>query len=513
MTTKAIRKALIVARQHRASGGATNPPLLGDPAVEAVEDEQGHQTRKWLPSVSTGPSPLQNALARNLNLPTAPDKPNIVKQEMVAPVFRSLSHDILADPNTLGGMKQGNPQQWVNALTKAGAKKEELEWLKLHEGHPNTKLTRDYMLARAKQHLPQLSEKLMGERGKETVQTGGDEDDYNPYESMRHNQGEWETDEPDEGWITERAEESLRDHLPELVSDPDKVSEHLPEVLDEYADHWLHSIDPDQMPEHRVAGFMHEAVARGWALPEKAKAVIDEKLKRGNISNHTWRSFVDDTVKGVADKFGETSDEDEHPELPFGLEPKPSGQSTTEDYLEPFNDAVKRLHGYEDPAATYRAHLTNVPVQSQPPRADKVHGDTPEIMANVEDKLQEKLLSDYEDQEREYYKQDDEAPRTRTHTIEDDYGNEKEYKIHDQGYGGEYYITDPRGRHIGTTNSEDEAEERIMSHAIDNYDWGDPNRGVSYEEREVPTDNMTVPDTTGSPRFKSYSLPGIENYR
>ena len=519
MSSKDIRKALIIARglasrpRKQIGGGLSSPPLLGAPATEFVSNEQGHQNRGWIPGEIHGD-----------NLPAVVNgqPSSVVKQEKVSPIYRSLTHDALADPNSLGGMKAGNPQQWANALTKAGAKKEELDWLGVNEGNPGTKVSRDDMLARAKARLPNMYEKLMGDKIKEKVLLSGDPDEEDdPYENVSVYKGGWEHEEPDRDSIWERAKEHLDEELPGLLEDPhsDAVKEHLPDALEKFAGQWLTAnpdgnrrdsiIDPNTMDRSRVYDFMRTAVENGWAHPGHAEAVLKSQ-RNGNIDHGDWNKFVDNTMEGFANKFGET-DEDTHPKL-FPMEDKPEA-STSEDFMQPLSNAVTRLHGFNlTQALPMTGGLRYVPGSAIKHRGYPGYQELPDAHKTLEDHMEDKLQDKYFDQEMDWAREDPDTPRLASWTVNGDGPDAPDYDIRDESGYGNGYIISHNGRHIGETDSEDEAQSLVLSHALDNYSIG-RDGGPQYEERDIPQDNMTVPLAQGSPRFEDKALPGITNYR
>ena len=535
MSSKAISTAISVARRvHKADGGSvSNPPLLGEPSAEMVEETQGHPTRKWLPA-----APFQQTFEQGI-VPVSGDPENtkITKFEKVAPVYRSLTHDLLANPQALGGMKHGMPQQWVNALTKAGAKKEEMDWLGIGEGHPNTKIAREEMLARAKSRMPKLSEKFMGERGTEKVLVSGDEDEDEDNEEspdLRLDWDNWETDDPDESYLSDRAEERMNDDIDDKVANPSDVEEHLDDVMDKYADKWLKAgagaspykdekfhagLEPNGLRPHHVAGFIKDALDNDWAKPEKAEPVISG-LMRGKIDHDDWNGFIKDTLEGVKEKFGADRGEDNMTlPLPFGheinIQKGHSSGDDTESYLEPFNDAVKRLHGYSDPALAYRGHLTDSDSDTVPDGAVISHRGAPakpDLMDDLSEHVKDKLREQYEQEERDWYYQDDESPQSANVTVRD-HNTDNEHGPYSVNHGyGEWSVHAPNGNHLGTTHRQDEAENMILSHAQDYGDWASDS-GPKYETRQIPQDNLTVPVAESGPVHRRHGLPFLTNYR
>lgn len=497
MTNKDIRRALMVARRvGRAEGGRL--PLLGEPVHEEVmgnEDGQPAQ-RRWVPQ-EYAPGALQ----------LRPDDPQtVLKREQVAPVYRSLSHDLLSDPTALGGMKQGNPQQWVNALTKAGAKKEEMDWLGVGEGEPNVKQPRDVVLARAKSRLPDISEKVLGDAQKEQVLISGDEEGESP--DLHARWGDSEVHEPDSSWLYDRARESHGQQVDENIDEPSWAQPYLGKALDTFAEDWLNigGKEPRRLNADRALSFAHEAADNGWVHPAEVAPIIAAHAM-GRIDGHEWNDFIDNMKEGFAERFGEKDLRPSPPTLPGIEDPPTAPRNGTSDYADQLTNAVRRLHGFR---TTEERGLTSSPEDvSAASLASDYREAAPDFFDHLSDHIRddEEAIGDHQQQEERWYYEDPESPRTHTVTVEGADG-EPDYQVH-ESYG-EYTVHAPNGTRLGTTSRQHEAENLILEHALDHY--GSDN-GPRYETREIPQGNITVPQAEGRARFESYKLPGLSNYR
>ena len=227
-------------------------PLLGAPVEEHVEDEGVLGNRRtFRPAVPTDP-----------NLPATIGH-NQPPARMAPPVYEPLSHKILSDPQSLGGMKQGTPQQWLNKLKGAGIKNEEAEYGLGLVRAQNNKVSREEMLGHIRSSVPKIADKALGASQKEQVLIAGDEDaeDAEPPD-MEARWGNWEQDEPDWSYIENRAKESAEQDLDEKYEDPEFVEKHIPEALESFGKDWLHEKIPAN--RERLRAFAQEAVEHGW---------------------------------------------------------------------------------------------------------------------------------------------------------------------------------------------------------------------------------------------------------
>lgn len=503
----AKRAVLIAKRIHKQEGGSLGyPSLMGEPVEEhTTEMDNGTKMRAFKP-IAAGPP-------RNPALPVLSNQP---PPRMVKPVMESLTHKLIADPAALQGMKAAVPQKWRNALAGAGVKKEELDLFGIG-GNGNHKLTRDDIAHMASSKMPKIRPRLLGDTGTYQELISGDPDAEPPQPpDINTRWGDWEQDEPDSYHMDERARENGNQQIEEEYEDPEFSGPYMEEALHDFKKHWLHDTPPPN--DDRARQFAMEAIENGWVSPNDAAPLARQR----HISDDDWQHFTNKVTKGVHAKFGEHEEDSSHLQdaLPGMMQhAPPMGLKTqTSEWLKPFGDAVRRLHGFNtDQYSNFHNTDEDVGTAANLPRNYSGHHAAPDINEHVKEHIAEDsdFQQKHRDQAEEDYRNDDEAPSTTTVTAEGADGD-PDYTVH-QAYG-EYSVRDPHGRHIGDYSRWNRADDAIMEHARENYP-GEPEEGgyeqPVYETRHIPRDNINLPDVEGGRRYASaeWNLPGLESRR
>jgi hypothetical protein len=451
--------ALMIARAmggRIAKAGGGELPLVG-PTPDMATDLPSLRSQVPLETMYQGEDQQPSRSWGNIATPPA-NQENVLKTEAVAPVYTSRVHELLTNPSALNRMKMGRPQQWVKYLQKGGAKPDEINMYGIGEGDPNTKISRDEVHARIDGKIPQLREKLLGQGG-----TGGGD--------LELNHSDWETDEPDDDWLYENAKDRRREDIRLNRRDPDFMAPYVEDAANNFSRTWLTSFNkdtfknPNEHDPEKLDAFVKTAL-KGDLLSKDTAEQLHNAAQNKQITREQWHNAVDEMNNNLVSKF-ERGDKGE-----------------VGDHTHHYEKAVQALHGSTD----LRLDFSNLLEE-----------------AALDD---DSALDKHVDQEREWYYQDSDSPKSKSISVSNPKGRDLNYDIRStSGYGGDIYVWDHRGNPIGNVDSEDEAEELIRSHAAKQLGLS----GTDNGQKNI--DKPNVHDVGVYGEGSKYSLPGVTDYR
>lgn len=389
------------------------------------------------------------------------------QQDGTRPVFYSKSAEMLNDPASMNQMKLATPYKWNKELRRYGVKNEELGRMGLDLAS-NEKMSRDQLLNLARSATPNISEKILGRDSGKNVADNID---------LIH--GEYETIPPDSSYLQENANDALNQDLKHEIHDPNwwPHDEHMNGAIESYLDDEVPAIK-DTEP-HRLQKFLDRSVKNGWIYPDEAEKLSDNANK-GFADEKDWQKILSYVQSGVSDGFNDkrTLEGLDHPSLFEAPDDKPK-KIKTHDYLKELEGAVHDVAGKATP-----------------------------VMEYLKDYLSDRLQDHYYREAEENYYDDTDRPQQKTITASHNDGDHSEdYEIHSTYEG--YDVYDSRGRRVGETGSEDEAEALIRNHFAKKID-PDHDR-----DADAPREGgrRQAPLTVDDPLHAQYALPGLKDYR
>lgn len=382
----------------------------------------------------------------------------------VQPVFYNKSVEMLRDPDSMNQMKLATPYKWNKEFQRYGVKKDELDRYGFDLGSKD-KMPRDQLLKLASSVMPRVSEKILG---------------FNDVSNLANDvvteHGEYETIEPDDDSLTEDAGYMLHQDLKSEIKDPSwwAHDKHMNDAVELYLENNVPAID--SVEPHRLKKFLDHSVNQGWLYPGEAEKFSDN-VSNGFASSKDWEKLLSQVHKSVTDNFGDkrTLENANQPSL-FDEKSRPRFPETY-DYLKPLEKAVK-----------------------------DVSGGAPPVMDHLHDYLRDALQDDYYEIARDSYYENPDSPKKKTVTaIHGD--NEKYYEINST-YDG-YEVFDDRGRRIGETGDEDEAESLIRNHFAKQINPDHDENAPPQESGE----SRRAPAASEGSVHEAYKLPGLKDYR
>jgi len=453
---KDARKALMIARAmggRIAKAGGGELPLVGPTPAMA---QQNLQLRSQVPleTVYQGEDQERTRSWGNIATPP-PNQENLLNYDSVAPVYTSRVQELLTNPSALNRMKMGRPQQWVKYLQKGGAKPEEISMYGIGEGDPNTKISRGDVYSRIDGKIPQLREKLLG--------GGGNKSD------LEVNYSDWETEEPDDQWLYDNAVSVRQNEVDDNRHNTDFMAPYAEDAVYNFSKKHLYTTNPNNVQPEQIEGFLHHALEGELISKDTAKDLLNA-AKNKEITSDKWHGAIDEMNDSQVAKIEREREKGSR------------SNGDMADHTKHYEEAVHALHGAAN--AQIIKHFKDEAMDDR-------------------DAL-EKLTQ----QEREYYYEDRDSPKTRAASVTNPNGRDLDYEIRDSGgHGGGIYVTDHRANPIGNVDSHDEAEELIRSHAAKNLGLS----GTEVGQKNI--DKPNVHDVGIYGEGSQYSLPGVTDYR
>ena len=380
------------------------------------------------------------------------------------PVFYNKSMEMLRDPNSMNQMKSATPYKWNKELQRYGVKNDELDRYGFDLGSKN-KVSRDQVLNLASSVAPRVSEKILG---------FGSEDNIANNVDLGHSR--YETIEPDSSSLSEDANSLLHEDLRHEIKDPNwwPHDQHMNDTVESYLENNVPALD--DIEPHRLQKFLDHSVKNGWMYPEEAERLSDN-VSKGFAGQKDLNKLLSRVQESVVDGFGDKKTL-EHADQPSLFDTASQYKSPkTYDYLKPLEKAV-----------------------------EDVSGAKASVMDHLHEHLSDALQDNYYEMARDNYYENPDSPKRKTVTAY--HGHESDnYEIHST-YDG-YDVFDNRGRRIGETYNEDEAENLIRNHFAKkikpHYDKDSTTQEGGGRRR--------APAASENPVHQAYSLPGLEDYR
>lgn len=425
-----------------------------------------------------------------------PDVPSVA-QTPKDPFYSAVTRTVENSPRN-----EASAQAWKNVIQKGeNVKADETYWSGLDdflEANKGRSIKKQEILDHLDQNGVKINE-IMKSNTPVNPKVRAERPGY------EYSQGEFETEEPDESYLSERAGERFDDEFSGKYSDPVSLRElgHVDKALGKFADDWIGDRDQNNIDHGKITDFLTRMVDEGAVHPTVANHVMDG-MRNGHIENKAWEALSTEVKDAMIDHLenGPPERDDRQHELPIDGHVN-DDRTSTEERLQPFEDAVRELHGFQTAKIPLKGEAASVP-EGQRAAFRQRRGEMPDVEKTIKDHLWEKMEEGYTDQERSWYMDDSDSPRVRKDTITVD-GTEHHYTI-THSYGEWQVFDHTTGEDIDLPRRPDEANIRqaIESHAMENNDY----RPDGYEDdEEEPEEDGDAPSSPGVRPGQSYGGP------
>jgi hypothetical protein len=177
-------------------------------------------------------------------------------------------------------------KSWLKSLAAKGVKPDEIKWSGIEEwldAQGDAQVTREQMQAYLSEFGVKIETILRGERSPVTDTTQDSEDeDYD----IELNVGDWETDDPDENWLAERA----NNRFDEVVDD--RVEQSWEDIYDDI-EHEARTRIEVNLPD--IAADVQRQMGDMFPVDETLVEQAARSIAAVQVAGDTWQEYTDDS--------------------------------------------------------------------------------------------------------------------------------------------------------------------------------------------------------------------------